>query len=318
MQYLVRHLTRFVYTSPVCESVMELRMQPLELDRQHCLRFSVSTSPRARVFAYHDHFGNAVHYFDIPAHHTKLDVTIESAVETTAAPDLPDALPSDSWAEVDETAKSPDHLDWLLPSEFTTPTPLLQEFSEAIGFTRGPDPLTTLRELNTTLFNAFAYEPKSTRVDSLMDEALQSRAGVCQDFSHIMTALVRGIGIPCRYVSGYIAPRESHHDRAGDNSTHAWIEALLPRLGWVGFDPTNNVVAGRRQIAVAIGRDYADVPPTRGVFKGDAGSELSVAVAVAPASSKVGRRELSPSVNWIVPPKAGAAAEEEAHRQQQQ
>ncbi len=227
-------------------------------------------------------------------------------------------MPADAWAEVDETAKSPDHLDWLLPSEFTTPTPLLQEFSEAIGFTRGPDPLTTLRELNTTLFNAFAYEPKSTRVDSLMDEALRSRAGVCQDFSHIMTALVRGIGIPCRYVSGYIAPRESHHDRAGDNSTHAWIEAFLPRLGWVGFDPTNNVVAGRRQIAVAIGRDYADVPPTRGVFKGDAGSELSVAVAVSPASSKVGRRELSPAVSWIVPPKAGAAAEEEAHRQQQQ
>ena len=151
-----------------------------------------------------------------------------------------------------------------------------------------------------------------------MDEALRSRAGVCQDFSHIMTALVRGIGIPCRYVSGYIAPRESHHDRAGDNSTHAWIEAFLPRLGWVGFDPTNNVVAGRRQIAVAIGRDYADVPPTRGVFKGDAGSELSVAVAVSPASSKVGRRELSPAVSWIVPPKAGALAEEDAHRQQQQ
>jgi transglutaminase-like putative cysteine protease len=231
MQYLVRHLTRFVYTSPVSESVMELRMQPLELDRQHCLRFSVSTSPRARVFAYHDHFGNAVHYFDIPAHHTKLDVTIESAVETTEAPDLPDTLPADAWAEVDEMAKSPDHLDWLLPSEFTTPTPLLQEFSEAIGFKRGPDPLTTLKELNTTLFNAFAYEPKSTRVDSLMDEALRSRAGVCQDFSHIMTALVRGIGIPCRYVSGYIAPRESHHDRAGDNSTHAWIEAFLPGLG---------------------------------------------------------------------------------------
>ena len=318
MQYLVRHLTRFVYTSAVCESVMELRMQPLELDRQHCLRFSVSTSPRARVFAYHDHFGNAVHYFDIPAHHTKLDVTIESAVETTAAPDLPDALPSDTWAEVDETAKSPDHLDWLLPSEFTTPTSLLQEFAEAIGFTRGPDPLTTLKELNTTLFSAFAYEPKSTRVDSLMDEALLSRAGVCQDFSHIMTSLVRGIGIPCRYVSGYIAPHESHHDRAGDNSTHAWIEALLPRLGWVGFDPTNNVIAGRRQIAVAIGRDYADVPPTRGVFKGDAGSELSVAVAVSLAASKVARRELSPAVSWIVPPKAGAAAEEEAHRQQQQ
>ena len=318
MQYLVRHLTRFVYTSPVCESVMELRMQPLELDRQHCLRFNVTTTPRARVFAYHDHFGNAVHYFDIPAHHTKLDVTIESAVETTPAAELPDALPSETWAEVDELAKSAEHMDWLLPSAFTTPTPALGAFAEEIGFGRGPDPLTTLTALNTTLFGAFAYEPKSTRVDSPIDEALQSRAGVCQDFSHIMIALVRGIGIPCRYVSGYIAPRESQHDRAGDNSTHAWVEAFLPRLGWVGFDPTNNVVAGRRQIAVAIGRDYADVPPTRGVFKGDAGSELSVAVAVSPASSKIARRELAPSVSWIVPPKAQTPPDEDTHRQHQQ
>jgi transglutaminase-like putative cysteine protease len=318
MQYLVRHLTRFVYTSPVCESVMELRMQPLELERQHCLRFSVATMPRARVFAYHDHFGNAVHCFDIPAHHTKLDITIESAVDTGTAPDLPDALPPDTWSEVDAAGRAPEHLDWLLPSEFTTPTPALRAFAQEIGFGRGTDPLTTLKVLNTTLFNAFAYEPNSTRVDSLMDEALKSRAGVCQDFSHIMTALVREIGIPCRYVSGYIAPRESHHDRAGDNSTHAWIEAWLPRLGWVGFDPTNNVVAGCRQIAVAIGRDYADVPPTRGVFKGDAGSELSVAVAVSPASSKIARRELAPAVSWIVPPKAPSSADEEAQRQQQQ
>lgn len=93
---------------------------------------------------------------------------------------------------------------------------------------------------------------------------------------------------------------------------------MLPGLGWVGFDTTNNVVAGRRQIAVAVGRDYADVPPTRGVFRGDAGSELSVAVAVSPASSKIARRELAPAVSWIVPPKAGGSAEEEAHRQQQQ
>lgn len=318
MQYLVRHLTRFVYTSSVCESVMELRMQPLDLDRQHCLRFSVATSPRARVFAYHDHFGNAVHYFDIPGHHMKLEVTVESAVDTRPGPELPEALPDDAWATVDDAAVSAEHLDWLLPSAFTTPTARLQAFAEEIGFRRGPDPLTTLRQLNETLFNAFEYRPSSTHVHSLMDEALEARAGVCQDFSHIMIALVRGIGIPCRYVSGYIAPRESANDRAGDNATHAWVEAWLPTLGWVGFDPTNNVVAGRRQIAVAVGRDYADVPPARGVFKGDAGSELSVAVAVSPAASKLARRELSPAVSWIVPPRAAASTDEEAQRQQQQ
>jgi transglutaminase-like putative cysteine protease len=128
---------------------------------------------------------------------------------------------------------------------------------------------------------------------------------------------VRSLGVPSRYVSGYIAPRESVH-RASDNATHAWVEAFVPRVGWVGFDPTNNTMAGDRHIAVAIGRDYSDVPPTRGVFKGDAGSELSVAVAVAPATSPIAVRELSPSVSWIVPPKGQTAPDEDMQQRQQQ
>src|SRR5678815_4694124 len=113
-----------------------------------------------------------------------------------------------------------------------------------------------------------------------------------------MTALARRIGIPARYVSGYIAPHASAHDRSADNATHAWVEAYLPDCGWVGFDPTNDILAGERHIAAAIGRDYGDVPPTRGVFKGDAGSELSVAVAVRPASAPIGVRDLTPAVSW--------------------
>jgi transglutaminase-like putative cysteine protease len=318
MQYLVRHLTRFVYTAPVAESVMEIRMQPLELDRQRCLRFNVTTTQRARLFAYRDHFGNAVHYFDIPGHHAKLDISVESAVEVAAAPDLPKALPMEAWNEVDALANSPDHTDWLLPSPFTEPTDALQQFARAIGFGRVADPLTTVRELNTTIYSQFSYEPSTTHVDSPIDDALRARAGVCQDFSHITTALLRTVGIPCRYVSGYIAPRESHQDRAGDNATHAWVEAFIPRIGWVGCDPTNNTIVSQRHIAVAIGRDYSDVPPTRGVFKGDAGSELSVAVAVTPAKSNIPVRELAPSVSWIVPARAAVAQEEEIQRQHQQ
>jgi len=192
------------------------------------------------------------------------------------------------------------------------------QFAVAIGLSRRLDPLSTVRGLNSTIYSQFAYEPRTTRVDSPIDDALRARAGVCQDFAHIMIGLVRNLGIPCRYISGYIAPRESSQDRAGDNATHAWIEAYLPRLGWVGFDPTNNAQAGHRHIAVAVGRDYSDVPPTRGVFKGDAGSELSVAVAVTPASAHIPVRELAPSVSWIVPPKAVSTPEEEMQRHHQQ
>jgi transglutaminase-like putative cysteine protease len=318
MQYLVRHLTRFVYTAPVCESVMELRMQPLELDRQRCLRFNVTTTHRARLFAYRDHYGNAVHYFDIPGHHARLDVSIEAAVDVTAPPDLPRQVPEEMWSDVDDLAASGEYVDWLMPGPFTRQTAALNQFAVAVGFGRKRDPLSTLRGLNSTIYSQFAYEPRTTRVDSPIDHALRARAGVCQDFAHIMIALVRSLGIPSRYVSGYIAPRESAHDRASDNATHAWVEAFVPGIGWVGFDPTNNAIAGDRHIAVAIGRDYSDVPPTRGVFKGDAGSELSVAVAVAPAASPIAVRELSPSVSWIVPPRAAAVPDDEVQQRQQQ
>lgn len=317
MQYCIRHLTRFVYTAPVRESVMELRMQPLEHARQRCLSFQVTTTHRARIFAYRDHYGNAVHYFDIPAQHARLDVTVESAVDVQPLPDLPKRLADEAWVALDALTASGEHLDWLLPSHFATPTPALEQFALAIGFRRSHDPLTVLRSLTRTMYAQFSYEPKTTQVDSPIDQALRGRAGVCQDFSHIMITLARGIGIPCRYVSGYIAPRESHHERAGYNMTHAWVEAFLPDLGWVGFDPTNNTLASHRHIAVAIGRDYSDVPPTRGVFKGDAGSKLSVAVAVTPATAPILTGDLTPTVRWIVPPRARPAGDEAASQSQQ-
>ena len=129
------------------------------------------------------------------------------------------------------------------------------------------------------MHRTFAYDADSTHVDSPIDEALLHRRGVCQDFAHIMLALARNyLHIPCRYVSGYLYHRRD--DRSIDGATHAWIEALLPELGWIGFDPTNNLLAGERHIEVAVGRDYHDVPPTRGVYKGNAASELSVNVRV--------------------------------------
>jgi transglutaminase-like putative cysteine protease len=297
---------------------MEVRMQPLDNDRQRCLRFGVTTSPMARVFAYQDHDHNVVHCFDIPAQHTRLEIAIEAAVDVLPAADPPAALPPGAWEALDAATATGEYLDWLLPSPFTTPTEARTAFATEIGAGRGGDPLSTLRALNSRIYAAFAYEPRTTRVDSPIDVALEARAGVCQDFSHIMLALVRRLGMPCRYVSGYIAPDTAHHDRSREDSTHAWIEAWLPDLGWIGFDPTNDSIGGQRRIGVAIGRDYSDVPPTRGVFKGDAGSELSVAVVVTPATSHIATRPLAPAVSWIVPPKAPVTPDVEAQGQQQQ
>ena len=145
---------------------------------------------------------------------------------------------------------------------------------------RRDDPLMLVHELNRLLFEYFEYVPRHTRVDSPIDEAIVSGKGVCQDFAHTMIALLRHVRIPARYVSGYLYRSREAHARSTPDATHAWVDVLLPHLGWVGFDPTNNLVAHHRHIRTAVGRDYADVPPTHGIFRGNTESELYVAVHV--------------------------------------
>ena len=175
----------------------------------------------------------------------------------------------------------------ILPSEFARSSEALQQLAKELRCERRCDPLDLLTELNEAIYEKFEYVPNSTKVDSPIEEALLTRQGVCQDFAHIMIALVRPLRMPCRYVSGYLFHREEngHKDRSLEGASHAWVEALIPRLGWVAFDPTNNLIGGDRHIRVAIGRDYADVPPTRGVYKGEAQSELIVAVTVSPSDA---------------------------------
>ena len=176
-----------------------------------------------------------------------------------------------------------------------------------------------MRRLNYALFHTFTYAQSETRVDSPIDDALKARAGVCQDLAHIMIALARRIGIPCRYVSGYLSPSTDSHDRSAEGATHAWAEAYLPTLGWVGFDPTNDVLAAERHIRVAVGRDYADVPPTRGVFRGEAGSELAVLVTVSLADAPIRPERVMPMTTWVAPEVAEPPdAFDQAQQQQQQ
>jgi len=275
MYYTIRHITRFHYSAPISQSVMEVRMQPRTEGPQRCLNFTLAITPHARTLNYRDYLGNVVYHFDIPGEHRLLSIIAQSQVEVRNVPALPDSLPPEAWNQLSRT-----EYDSLVPSHFTHPSPLLDQLAGELDVRRRDDPLTLLRQLTTQIYDMFEYAPDSTKVDSPIDDALSARRGVCQDFTHIMLALIRPLGIPARYVSGYLFSRNGSI-RSSPGASHAWIETLLPEVGWVGFDPTNNLVVSDRHIRVAIGRDYADVPPTRGVFKGKAETELSVSVRVA-------------------------------------
>ena len=280
--YTVHHHTRYRYDSAVSESTMEVRMQPRTDRQQRCLNFLLEVWPHAQVLATNDCMQNAIHYFDIPRRHSELLLRAQALVLVQESDPLPESLEASAWNELEDVAATGQHWDWLTPSGFARPTALLVDFAEEIGFGTDKDPLSSLFDLNDRIHSAIEYMPKSTAVDSPIDAALDNRRGVCQDFSHIMIALLRRAGITARYISGYVSQdpdKKEEKDISG--ASHAWVEAFLPQTGWIGFDPTNNQIVSDKHIRIAVGRDYADVPPTRGTYKGNARSELTVGVHIS-------------------------------------
>lgn len=324
MFYTIRHLTKFRYSRPVSESIMELRMHPRSEGVQRCLSFELSVTPRTRVQSYRDYLSNVVHHFDVPSAHRQLTILADALVDVSPLPPLPERLDAGAWELLREQLASADFWEMLAPSHFAHRTALTDEFAAQIGAPDSQaaaqrDPLELLRQINSALPREIAYAPKTTRVDSPADDALRNRQGVCQDFAHIMIALVRRMGIPCRYVSGYLFRNAGSKTRSTEGATHAWVEAFLPDLGWVGFDPTNDVIAGESHVRTAVGRDYADVAPTRGVFKGDASSELTVAVRVAPSDKPPPPEQELESEDWPATLQGERAeADQIASEQQQQ
>ena len=236
MYYNVRHVTRFRYSAPITQSAMELRMEPRTEGFQRCLKFNLALNPNARTMSYQDYLGNIVHHFDIPGQHRQLVIVAESLVEMRDAPLIPESLPPESWDALDTLARS--EYDMLLPSRFTESTPMLRQLASELGVVRRDDPLSLLRELNTAIFTTFDYAQDKTQVDSPIDDSLANRAGVCQDFSHIMIALVRGIGIPCRYISGYLFHRRNGHGYRSAEDANSCLDrspSAGNRLG--GFRP---------------------------------------------------------------------------------
>lgn len=320
----VRHVTQYQYAAPVRESVMEVWMQPQKSARQRLVSFDLDLDPPAQVFSYPDSFGNAVYHFDVPQPHDRLTITARSAVETSPPPALPETLDMGEWDRLRSDFVRGEHFDYLRPHGFARETDALHAFMEELDLDRLRlrDPLTAVRTLSQAIYGAFDYEAGVTRADSPIDDVLQARKGVCQDFAHLMIAICRSWGVPARYVSGYLFTDRKGGDRSDPDATHAWIEVFLPSTRWIGFDPTNNTGAGERHVTCAVGRDYSDVPPSRGVYKGEAESELSVGVSVRKARAAISEPEFlrtsRPTGRPGGPRRGAAALFAEQQRQQQQ
>ncbi len=282
--YQIEHTTRFEYDEPVRETFMTVFLKPKNSATQHLEAFTITTGPGAELSSYEDSFGNTAHFFDVPGRHDALTVTAESVVAVhrrgpaeriRGAGGSPTPDPEPDWRDLEDADRTR-LWHFLNPTDLTRPTPMLSEFLRREGIERQDTPLASIRELTRRIPEALTFRAGRTHVDSPIDDALTAKSGVCQDFAHLMLAIVRDWGIPARYISGYVFPYPGE-----TAASHAWVECLLPGLGWVEADPANATHPGAQHIRIAAGRDYRDVPPTRGHFLAATREELSVKVRIS-------------------------------------
>jgi transglutaminase-like putative cysteine protease len=268
------HETRVHYQGAARASYNEARMTPLTLPSQTALQTRVSVGNGTPVWAYHDYWDTVVSSFDIQAPHNELTVRSHAMVETSAAPALPDPL---AWDELRAGA------DAGLVAEYLAATPRTTVAAALAGAARertlGADPLETASAIAAWVRERVEYMPGATEVQTSAQEAWDQGQGVCQDIAHLTVALLRETGLPARYVSGYLHPRpEAGLGQAIAGQSHAWVEYWAG--DWVAADPTNQASVGEGHVVVARGRDYADVPPLKGIYHGAPSVAMDVTVEV--------------------------------------
>ncbi len=280
VRYEIEHASHYEYDHSATRSVMWLCLQPRVDFDQSVRTFEIVTEPRAYLSPETDSFGNNRHVVTINFEHDSLRIIARSEVETVAIGNAPKTLNADVWDEIARWRESFEHWEFTHESPLTLWSPALEEFVDNHDIEVGSDPVASLLQLSTTLHASFNYEPGSTRADSTIDEILNHKNGVCQDYTHVMIAIARSWGIPTRYVSGYMHTTGMQGEQTPESAMHAWVECLLPDIGWIGIDPTNDTVADERHVRVAIGRDYLDVSPTRGIVTGGGTTRLEANVTI--------------------------------------
>ena len=287
MRYRIRHLTRYRYSEVVTNSQHDLHLLPRDLPHQRCLSSELEIKPAPSVCEERrDYFGNRATHMVLASAHSELSVIAHSRVEVA----LPATLAAEqdlAWEEA--VAHIASDRSQLPVQEMTFPSPFIVPWDDLHAYAResfpaGQPVLQGCLDLMARVHSDFTYDPKATTVATPLDEVFGKRRGVCQDFSHLMIACLRSLGLAARYVSGYLVttPPLGKPRLIGVDASHAWLAVFSPRFGFVDVDPTNNVVVGDQHITLAMGRDFGDVTPLRGVVLGGGRHELEVAVDVLP------------------------------------
>jgi len=282
----------------VIDSANQILLYPIHDDRQEVKRHDLDISQNPSVEVFNDYYGNQVGMFTIIQSHNELRILSEIDVRTSAVEMPTDEVPSQQqWETLEQMREQFPFMDFLDLEIFNASEEIIGEANRILK--EATTPLTVAKGLSSFIYDTFEYKQGITSVETSIDEVWELKAGVCQDFAHMLLLMLRMTGIPARYVSGYICPK--NHDLRGEGATHAWVDAYIPYYGWLGLDPTNNCIVSDRHVRLAVGRYFSDCTPVKGTYKGSAEHTLEVSVSIQNGEAKSDEKiEAIPSFTYQV------------------
>ena len=282
--YRIQHVTKYTYPTPVIDCANQIKLYPIQDATQSVSKHEIIITGKPTIEEFYDYFGNKVGVFNLIRSHSEL--VIQSNIEVVTKPTAPpDELmtPATQWQYLNEIKRVYPFIDYLNYAGFDS----LQEITDEVYKLTSHStqtPLTVSKIIIDFVFNNFKYKKGLTTVETEIDDLWKLKAGVCQDFAVMSLVMLRIAGIPSRYVSGYICPK--NHELRGEGATHAWVEIYIPFYGWLGLDPTNNCIVNDRHVKLAVGRNFNDCSPVKGTYKGSGEHTLEVSVTIENGTQK--------------------------------
>lgn len=276
-KFHITHITSYWYQEPINDSANQIMLYPIEDQHQEVIEHQLKITDNPLIETYTDYYGNQVGSFTNPGVHAALEIDSQLTVIT-----FPQLLPEDftlqeqQWDELQQLRYQLPYINFLLPQQFKSLPEVLQVTKQENR--EEQTPLQLAKALSSYIYQNFEYKAGVTTVETTLDEIWELKSGVCQDFAHLLLVMLRLANIPARYVSGYICPNKN--GLRGEGATHAWVEAYIPFYGWLGLDPTNNIVVEDKHVRLAVGRNFSDCSPVKGTYKGNARHHLEVKVTV--------------------------------------